>query len=143
MTLLIDADWLIYNSCCACEEDTRWTEHEHTLHSDERDVMNLIDSRIDVFKTIAVASSTISLTAAKSPKDDIGSALRARKYAIANGVNSFPTTSYAVASSAVNGTCTAAPAGLTCLNDAAAGRFNDLFNSNTNCHAFAASSKLI
>ena len=53
MTLLIDADWLIYNSCCACEEDTRWTEHEHTLHSDERDVMNLIDSRIDVFKTIA------------------------------------------------------------------------------------------
>ena len=69
--------------------------------------------------------------------------LTAAKYAIANGVNSFPTTSYAVASSAVNGTCTAAPAGLTCLNDAAAGRFNDLFNSNTNCHAFAASSKLI
>tara|TARA_R100000773_G_scaffold12324_1_gene11379 strand:- start:581 stop:1315 length:735 start_codon:yes stop_codon:yes gene_type:complete len=53
MTLLIDADWLIYNSCCACEEDTRWTEHEHTLHSDERDIMNLIDSRIDVFRTIA------------------------------------------------------------------------------------------
>lgn len=53
MTLLIDADWLIYNSCCACEEDTRWTEHEHTLHSDERDVMNLIDSRIDVYKNIA------------------------------------------------------------------------------------------
>ena len=53
MTLLIDADWLIYNSCCACEQDTRWTEHEHTLHSDEGDIMNLIDSRIDVFKTIA------------------------------------------------------------------------------------------
>jgi len=53
MTLLIDADWLIYNSCCACEEDTRWTEHEHTLHSDERDIMNLIDNRIDVYKNIA------------------------------------------------------------------------------------------
>tara|TARA_B100000927_G_scaffold93238_1_gene75251 strand:+ start:1056 stop:1790 length:735 start_codon:yes stop_codon:yes gene_type:complete len=53
MTLLIDADWLIYNSCCACEEDTRWTEWEHTLHSDERDIMNLIDSRIDVYKNIA------------------------------------------------------------------------------------------
>ena len=53
MTLLIHADSLIYNSSCACEEDTRWTEHEHTLHSDERDIMNLIDSRIDVFKTIA------------------------------------------------------------------------------------------
>ena len=53
MTLLIDADWVIYNSCCACEEDTRWTEHEHTLHSDERDIMNMIDNRIDVYKTIA------------------------------------------------------------------------------------------
>ena len=53
MTLLIDADWLIYNSCCDCEEDTRWTEHEHTLHSDERDIMNMIDNRIDVYKTIA------------------------------------------------------------------------------------------
>ena len=53
MTLLIDADWLIYNSCCACEEDTRWTEHEHTLHSDERDIMNMTDNRIDVYKTIA------------------------------------------------------------------------------------------
>ena len=53
MTLLIDADWLIYNSCCACEENTSWTEHEHTLHSDERDIMNLIDNRIDVYKTIA------------------------------------------------------------------------------------------
>ena len=53
MTLLIDADWLIYNSCCACEEDTRWTAHEHTLHSDERDIMNMIDNRIDVYKTIA------------------------------------------------------------------------------------------
>ena len=32
---------LIYNSCCACEEDTRWNEYEHTLHSDERDILNL------------------------------------------------------------------------------------------------------
>ena len=53
MTLLIDADWLIYNSCCACEQDIRWTEWEHTLHSDERDIYNLIDSRLDVYKGIA------------------------------------------------------------------------------------------
>ena len=59
MTLLIDADWLIYNSCCACEEDTRWTEHEHTLHSDERDIMNMIDNRIDVYKTIAAEKHDI------------------------------------------------------------------------------------
>ena len=53
MTLLVDADWLIYSSCCACEQDIRWTEWEHTLHSDERDILNLIDSRLDVYKSIA------------------------------------------------------------------------------------------
>jgi len=53
MTLLIDADWLIYNSCCACEQDTRWNEWEHTLHSDERDILQLIDSRLDIYKSIA------------------------------------------------------------------------------------------
>ena len=46
MTLLIDADYLIYNSCCACEQDTRWNEWEHTLHTDERDIMNMIESRL-------------------------------------------------------------------------------------------------
>ena len=53
MTLLIDADWLIYSSCCACEEDTRWNEWQHTLHCDERDVFNLIENRLDVYKGIA------------------------------------------------------------------------------------------
>ena len=53
MTLLIDADWLIFNSCCACEEDTRWNECEHTLHSDERDILNLIENRLDVYRGIA------------------------------------------------------------------------------------------
>ena len=53
MTLLIDADWLIYNSCCACEQDTRWNDWEHTLHSDERDILNLIENRLDVYRTIA------------------------------------------------------------------------------------------
>ena len=53
MTLLIDADWLIYNSCCACEQDTKWNEWEHTLHSDERDILQLIDSRLDIYKSIA------------------------------------------------------------------------------------------
>ena len=53
MTLLIDADWLIFNSCCACEEDTRWNEWEHTLHSDERDILNLIENRLDVYRSIA------------------------------------------------------------------------------------------
>ena len=53
MTLLIDADWLIYNSCCACEEDTRWNEWQHQLTSDVRDCLSLIENRLDVYKNIA------------------------------------------------------------------------------------------
>ena len=53
MTLLIDADWLIFSSCCACQQDTQWNEWEHTLHSDVRDCLNLIENRLDVYRTIA------------------------------------------------------------------------------------------
>ena len=53
MTLLIDADWLIYSSCCSCEQDVKWDENLHTLHCDERDIHEMIDSRIDYYQTIA------------------------------------------------------------------------------------------
>ena len=59
MTLLIDADWLIFSSCCACQEDTQWSEWEHTLHSDVRDCLNLIENRLDVYKTIAESKHDI------------------------------------------------------------------------------------
>ena len=41
MTLLIDADYLIYSSCCAVEFDRRWTCGNHTLDSHEDDVMTV------------------------------------------------------------------------------------------------------
>ena len=53
MTLLIDADWLIYSSCCSCEQDIKWDDHLHTLHCDERDIHEMIDSRIEYYQTIA------------------------------------------------------------------------------------------
>ena len=53
MTLLIDADWLVFSSCCAAQEDTRWNEWEHTQHSDVRDCLNIIENRLEVYKTIA------------------------------------------------------------------------------------------
>ena len=53
MTLLIDADWLIYSSCCSCERDTKWTEYLHTLHCDERDIHEMIDGRVEYYQKIA------------------------------------------------------------------------------------------
>jgi len=53
MTLLIDADWLIYSSCCSCEQDIKWDENLHTLHCDERDIHEMIDSRIEYYQNIA------------------------------------------------------------------------------------------
>ena len=53
MTLLIDADWLIYSSCCSCEQDIKWNNNLHTLHCDERDIHEMIDSRIEYYQTIA------------------------------------------------------------------------------------------
>ena len=53
MTLLIDADWLIYSSCCSCEQDIKWDEHLHTLHADERDIHEMIDGRVEYYQKIA------------------------------------------------------------------------------------------
>ena len=53
MTLLIDADWLIYSSCCSCEQDIKWNEHLHTLHCDERDIHEMIDGRVEYYQKIA------------------------------------------------------------------------------------------
>lgn len=53
MTLLIDADWLCYSSCCACEQDVRWDEWCHTLHLDERDVLDLIATKLELYQEIS------------------------------------------------------------------------------------------
>tara|TARA_R100000781_G_scaffold194_2_gene215 strand:- start:132 stop:869 length:738 start_codon:yes stop_codon:yes gene_type:complete len=59
MTLLIDADWLIYSSCCACEQDTRWDENIHTLHLDKRDAIQLIEDRVAQYQLIGEASGPV------------------------------------------------------------------------------------
>ena len=53
MTLLIDADWLVFSSCCAAQEDTQWNEWEHTQYSDVRTSLNIIENRLEVYKSIA------------------------------------------------------------------------------------------
>tara|TARA_Y100001968_G_scaffold325186_1_gene365997 strand:+ start:2168 stop:2899 length:732 start_codon:yes stop_codon:yes gene_type:complete len=53
MTLLIDADWLLYSSCCSCEQSIKWDEWLHTLHADERDIHEMIDSRVQHYQRIA------------------------------------------------------------------------------------------
>lgn len=53
MTLLIDADYLIYSSCAACEYDRRWTCGNHTLDSHEDDVMVAIENKLAYYKKVA------------------------------------------------------------------------------------------
>lgn len=47
MTLLIDADLLIYSACSACEYDVKWDDTLHTLHLEEGDVKDFITMRVD------------------------------------------------------------------------------------------------
>lgn len=46
MALLIDADWLIYAACAACETDIRWDEWINTLHLEQADVRDFISSKV-------------------------------------------------------------------------------------------------
>ncbi len=53
MTLLIDGDWIAYVGCSANEQDIRWTDTIHTLHSDEGDVKNTIVTMLESYQAIA------------------------------------------------------------------------------------------
>lgn len=46
MTLLIDADWLLYAACSACECDIRWDEWIHTLHLEQADAKSYITHQV-------------------------------------------------------------------------------------------------
>lgn len=88
---------------------------------------------------LAVGRSQTSESATQSPNDDILSAALALAYAVANGerLPIISSTIATLASSGVSGTPTAAPAGLTCLKEAAAGRLSDFLSScNNNTKTF-------
>ena len=67
MTLLIDADWLIYSSCCACEVDFRADDGTHLLHSTEKDVMDLVDIRVEGYKKLADDDSGVIMCFTQYP----------------------------------------------------------------------------
>jgi DNA polymerase-1 len=46
MTLLIDADWLLYAACSACECDIRWDEWINTLHLEQADAKSYITHQV-------------------------------------------------------------------------------------------------
>lgn len=53
MTLLIDADLLLYSACSACEYDVKWDDTLHTLHLEEGDVKDFITMRVDYWRDLA------------------------------------------------------------------------------------------
>jgi len=46
MALLIDADWLLYSACSACEYDIRWDEWINTLHLEQADAKSYITHQV-------------------------------------------------------------------------------------------------
>jgi DNA polymerase-1 len=59
MTLLIDADWLIYAACSACECDIRWDEWTHTLHLEPADVHAFIGDRVHGWKELTGSKNAV------------------------------------------------------------------------------------
>ena len=103
----------------------------------------MIPSDTSILSSAAVEASTTPETATKSPNEHNGSAWRERRYAIAVGESSLPAASYTESISGSMGAYTAAPAGETCLKDAAAGRPVAAESSLTSCQAFKASRRLM
>ena len=52
MTLLIDADMLVYSCCCAVEEDFKFNDDQHVLVSSERDALDCIAMRLEEYQSI-------------------------------------------------------------------------------------------
>lgn len=52
MTLLIDADYLIYSCCCAAQHDIRYDRYNHQLIMDEREAMSMIDFKIKYYLNV-------------------------------------------------------------------------------------------
>ena len=46
MTLLIDADWLVYTSCCNAEREYEWMRDLWSFKFDAQEVHEIIDPRI-------------------------------------------------------------------------------------------------
>lgn len=59
MTLLVDADWLLYAACAACECDIRWDEWIHTLHLEPADVQSYVANRIKEWKDITGSKNVV------------------------------------------------------------------------------------
>jgi 5'-3' exonuclease len=59
MTLLIDADWLLYSACAANECDIRWDEWTHTLHLEQGDVKDYISSRLSFWRDVTLDNDLI------------------------------------------------------------------------------------
>lgn len=59
MTLLIDADHLLYAGCAACECDIRWDEWINTLHLEQGDVKDFITMRLAYWQELTGDSQVL------------------------------------------------------------------------------------
>ena len=52
MTLLIDADMLVYTACCSSEFDCKFNEYQHVLLSDECAALDYIAAKLEEYQSI-------------------------------------------------------------------------------------------
>ena len=52
MTLLIDADMLVYTACCSSEFDCKFNEYHHVLLSDECAALDYIAAKLEEYQSI-------------------------------------------------------------------------------------------
>ena len=59
MALLIDADWLLYAACSACECDIRWDEWINTLHLEQSDAKSYITHQVQKWQEATGVSDVV------------------------------------------------------------------------------------
>ena len=52
MTLLIDADMLVYSACCAAEQDFKFNEYQHVLVSVDRYELDYVSMKLEEYQSI-------------------------------------------------------------------------------------------
>ena len=67
MTLLIDADWLVFTSCINAEREYEWMRDLWSFKFDAQEVHEIIDTRIERYQAIAEGDKDVVMCFTEYP----------------------------------------------------------------------------